>query len=253
MKNTIGMWILMGSLSVGYAQSTVLRFQEGVWEGTNNAAVSYNVEDMRTSSAGDGSDTSLTVRRFPSGYFTTGFRFDLTAAAAYGMPVEQVTLTLRVNFADQFGPGGGTHYVRALPAGNTNWTEATATGAEQAIGIPWKLADNSDAADSWNAAVFGTLVGTKTFTTTPSVGDYVVYDLDATVVNQWLANPASYAGFVILQPNSDPFYLAFFDASESATASFRPMLQMVVPEPTTAAFVALGGLMLLRRRRIANG
>lgn len=250
MRNAFVIILTLCACSVGHAQITTLRFQEGVWNGTNSSAGSYNVQDMRTFPAGG--DTTLTIRRFGSGYFTSGFRFDLTAAAAYGLPVEQVTLTLRVNSAFDFGPGGGTHYVRALPAGNTNWTETTATGAEQASGIPWKMTDNSNAPDSWNAGIFGTLIGTRTFTSTPTNGQYVVYNLDATVVNQWLANPASYAGFVILQPNDDPFYLTFFEASEVGTTSFRPMLQMIVPEPTAVAMVALGGILLLRRRMTQN-
>jgi hypothetical protein len=244
--------VCVSALASNTAQAIILRFQEGVWNGTNSSATGYNVQDARTFGGTLGADdTVLTIRRFPAGYHMSDFRFDLTEAAAYGQPVERATLTLHVNFADTSGSfvnPGGTHYVYALPAGNTNWTEATAKADVQTTGIPWKLTGGGDT-DNWGAGIFGTLIGTKTFATTPAAGEFVTYNLNPTVVNSWLANPATYPGFAILQPDSDQFYLVFYDSSETATPANRPLLEVVVPEPTTISLMALSAVVWLRRRR----
>lgn len=241
--------VCWSALSVAHAQSTYLRFQEGVWEGTNSSATGYNVEDARTYGGTLGAnDTVLTVRRFPAGYHMSDFRFDLTEAAAFGQPVERATLTLRVNSAStSSGNPGGTHYVYALPSGNTNWTEATAKADVQAPGIPWKLVGGGDT-DNWGAGIIGTLIGTKTFAAAPATGELVTYNLDPAAVNAWLANPAAYPGFAILQPNNDQFSLVYYDSSEATTSSYRPLLELVVPEPSSALLLVAGAALIRRRR-----
>ena len=248
--------VVMGILLLaeGAYGGAIYKFQEGVWNGLDGSATSYDVQDCWTYAGGGANDQNLRIRRKVSGWYMPNFRFDLTAAAYQGS-ITNPSLTLRVNGIGDAGTGDpGTHYVYALPADNTSWLETTATGDVQTTGISWQLDVGGDAADNYTAATSGLLIGTKVIATMPAVGDLMVYDLDAAAVNQWLLNPAGYAGFAIVQPgnvsSSRRLSATWWDSSEATTAAYRPLLQMEIPEPATMGLLALGGLgVLLRRRR----
>lgn len=84
-----------------------------------------------------------------------------------------------------------------------------------------------------------------------------VYTWDITALFlDWLNTPSSNHGIVILREASDwggvtDDYGAMFRSSDYATASARPFLEIVteVPEPASAALLALGVPLVLLRRR----
>lgn len=87
-----------------------------------------------------------------------------------------------------------------------------------------------------------------------------VYTWDVTALFlDWLNTPASNHGVVIVREASDwggvaDDYGAMFRSSDYATASARPFLEIVtqVPEPASAALLALGAPLVLLRRRTSR-
>jgi hypothetical protein len=107
-------------------------------------------------------------------------------------------------------------------------------------------ADWDDDAATWNTepAHGASIVGSATIDGT---GKWINFDITAQV-QAWIANPSSNHGLLIVQPTivppSGPAVAASYSSSEGANVPF-----VQVPEPTSLALIASGGLLLMRRRR----
>lgn len=250
--------LIAGSGFVVSAHGAVYQFQEGVSNGLVSAT-GYNVADasMRrdTPSVNYGSADNLTETiNLRAGLL----QFDVSAAAGPGVAAANLTLTVSGGFS---GGNPATFTLYALPSGNTNWLENTATYANQneTGPIPWKLSNGSDAPSDYAlftaaaAPPFGSggqVIGSWTGAEPAIDGQKIVFNLDTVVVSQWVNNPSQNTGFLVWFSTPSNSGNGNFYSSESTTASFRPLLEIYpIPEPGTVMLLGIGGAVLWLRRR----
>ncbi len=225
-------------------------------------------ENNKNNSAGgqtqvySGANTAMSPRRGLVG-------FDIAGNIPAGSTITSVDLTLTLSMVagSGMGGGGGSPSIELHEIAQ-NWGEGSVStgsgqGAAAAAGdATWNSRLNGSAL--WDtaggdydptASASLTIVGTTvdvsyTWSSTPSL----VAD-----VQQWLDNPASNFGWLLLNTSETGVqtFRAFY-SREASTQSFRPSLAVTyqVPEPSTLVLFAAGsclGLTLAARRRTRSG
>ena len=141
-------------------------------------------------------------------------RWDLSSMPA-GASVDSASVTLNVT-----NPSTQTYQVYDL---KRPWVESAATWQLYASGSPWEVAGAKGSLDR------GVQVGSVSSSTTGKR----TFNLSTTVVQRWLADPASHRGIVIANAsNTDGID---FSSREAADASLRPSLSVnytTTPPPT---------------------
>jgi hypothetical protein len=191
-------------------------------------------------------DTGLAVNRpsrFGAGQSIMTFGFDGTGLSAGD--VTDATLYLRQDFSS---PNNVTNTwnIVGIAAGNNNWDTANMT---------WNDLDTSSASIDWTG---GTLLDSLTgsygsFDITGSSTDLNVPINITTAFQDYLSGAISGIAFVNSTLGTTPsaidnLFVVYSD--QNVTASNRPgLLVTTIPEPTSALFLPLCALLVLRRRR----
>ena len=240
-------------VSTADANYIVTRFQEGVWNGTV-ADAGYTTDDAggrQNQNQDDNYNGATQEIKSGADPFHGVFGFDVSAASTFGRDVAFATLTLTVSYDGDFSETGATyaHDLYELPAGNTSWSETTATFNDQ---VTLDVTEWYDAGG--NPSTLRVAGDSGTFLDGTGLqeledGQTVTFTIPAIVATDWVQNPASFGGLFFRQTNGTGTDRTFWHTSESSTASFRPLLTLtLVPEPASGLLLLLGSLGCLRRR-----
>ncbi len=181
----------------------------------------------------------------------TVIQFDVSSIPA-GSVITGATLTLNVfKIRQTTATSVEAHRVAASWSAGTVNPGTGGQGSAAAPGDATWLHRSSPA--TWTSAggdFLGTTSGSQ------SVGDLGLYSWSGVGmvadVQAWIDNPAQNFGWILIGDESAAFTVKEFNSADSA--SNRPILTItyaVVPEPTTASFLALGIGCMARRRRFS--
>ena len=187
--------------------------------------------------------------------------FDLSSLTGQGLTVNSTTLKL----ASMAGASPDNVNVSFYPvaAANAGWVQGTNGSVvfpANAGESTWnhKIHPNTNWAGSPGLSTPGTdyintPAATGVYNPTTTDGTIISFALTPSVVQSWIDTPANNAGLLLLTDNdsTNGYYRFAQYYSSEATANLRPVLELevtAVPEPASLGLLAVGGLLMSRRR-----
>lgn len=277
-----GSWAMAAAilLAGGASQASVVTLQQGVNDYTGQSAGPL-MENYATLAHGNA--TALEVGswggRAGQTRLRTLIRFDLSSLADQNITGASLKLTLVSTVAgtvDSPTPWSATFNLyrisdanAAWVAGNTNANYPGSAGlatwgylsvpsgegtdpAQGTGGVAWA---GSAGLTTAGVDYVATPVASVTVSSSDSAGTvYTLTFTDVSFLNDWAANPAANAGFVLVADSLEASsrQAATFASGNNATVSSRPVLEITsspIPEPAALGMLGMGGLAVMLRRR----
>ncbi len=189
-------------------------FQQGVYPAAYNGQIQSSIFDSMGGSFYTNSSNPINLgRSAPGGIYRALIRFDLTAIPSTKVMVDRAQLIIRTNSASA---GGGAADVKVHRLTNT-WQEFNNGWSINTASTYWNKSGGDFASNTMtvNAAVYD--IGPNTTTT---------IELDASVVQEWVLNPAINYGMLLKSTDENITNYAEIYPSGAAIASNRPMLKV---------------------------
>ena len=235
------------------AQATIITYQEDVSFG---GTYQHLGSELRQSSPNNNFGAETLIRTGSGDPLRTVLGFDLT-----GIPGSQIitNVTLQMH-VDSFGGGNSPVVVEIHEATNSvAMTEGVGNsgggGSLDPNNVSW---NNITSGTPWSTpgGDYSPLVLSAVSVTSADGGQFFTFTTSSAFIAA--ANNAYFNNqpleLVLLAPASENFFGGFirWDSDDAATASFRPLLTVdytLIPEPSTVLLLALGGLVMWRRRK----
>jgi len=187
-------------------------------------------------------------------------RFDLAGQLPVGAILESVSLRLTVTFSYNYDsiPGGSNIKVGVWQnaAGNSQWVQGNGTGTGATGQFENQTAPETGQLWTSGSTMFspaggdvGAQLGLTPSISAVAAGEVIEITLDAAQIQLWLTDPAlQEAGLVFHATRNVQTFgrseFLYFDSSRTATGPQLIVNYTAVPEPTTAAMMLLGGVLV---------
>jgi hypothetical protein len=246
----LGVWFAV----VSGAGATTIQYQQGVFP--NGSYTNLGSEIRLSSPDGNGGGGAL-IRTGGDNRLRTVFAFDLSGITP-DMTIQSITLQMH---EDSLGTAGGTSVpvevhllTNTVPMieGNGDFLG----NSSDPFGVTWNRIQNNGASDIPWANAGGDFSATVLSSATVTNNTPQFYNFDSTAAFVAAAQDALTNNrplqLILYAPTTENFFGNFvrWDSDDASIASFRPLLTVsFAPEPSIAAFLGMGGLLLFRTRR----